>query len=94
MASSDRQVVQVTKKLVFALGEGMLWANGEANRAGSPVYCQPENLALGEDNYVDILNRVIRTVSNPANQAEVDDYPVGGLLIQGLKMTFPCAKKP
>ena len=57
------------------------------------LYCQPDKLVLDLANYVEILDRQIKTEATKNTQAELDDMSVGLVLLKGLQDTFPCAGK-
>jgi hypothetical protein len=81
-----------TKSYVYGVGEGLLMANIEASKKGSALFCQPPKLALTIENYADIIDRVIRELSN-APASEIDPIPIPIILLRGLRETFPCSAK-
>lgn len=72
---------------ILGLGEGIGWAN----RGIGTHYCQPAQLVLKVENYIDIIDKQIKLVN--LSKKELDEMPIGALLIAGLKRTFPCAAK-
>jgi hypothetical protein len=52
-----------------------------------PLFCLPEKLALTVRQLEDIMVRQAEKMTNP------DQLPVGLLLAQGLRNTFPCDEK-
>jgi len=89
MASSNPDTVAITRAWIMGLGEGTEWTNTELVRAGKlPLYCQPPKLALGMDNYVDMINR--RIEANKDNPS-LEIMHIGSLLIRQLADTFPCS---
>jgi hypothetical protein len=75
------------KIYINGVGRGFLWANVFLDRAGKPLlYCQPPKLALGSDNYIQLLTNYIDD-----NKHEVkDDAVVEALLLLALQEAFPC----
>jgi hypothetical protein len=67
------------KTYLNGVGVGYSWANTMLNQRGLPLlYCQPGKLALGADNYADILQREI------TNRSSIKpDDPVETLLLFG-----------
>jgi len=97
---SDRIVGEMVKFYVQGLGDGMSWADivnklRSANgRAGAPLYCAPEKLALTRENYLDILDAGIERALDHQTKAEVEKQPIGPILLNSLMETFPCKTKP
>jgi hypothetical protein len=56
-------------------------------RRQQPLFCLPEKLALTVRQLEDIMVRQAEKMTNP------DQLPVGLLLAQGLRNTFPCDEK-
>src|SRR5262249_54130560 len=52
-----------------------------------PLFCLPEKLALTVRQLEDIMVRQAEKMTNP------DQLPIGLLLAQGLRNTFPCDEK-
>jgi hypothetical protein len=75
---------------ILGVGVGISWANTWLNITGQPpLYCQPENLALGVNNYMRILQEQIERKYQKGIQV---DSVVELYLLQGLMETFPCKK--
>jgi len=80
---------QTFKFYIHGVGQGFAYANGSLQYIGqSPLYCQPANLALKPENYLEILQRYIEKHKNTLKP----DWTVEMLLLLGLKETFPCNK--
>ena len=91
MALSERTFMKV---YIRGLGEGIGWANTAALSSNNPpLYCQPAKLALGFDNFIDILNRKIEELSARKPASELDKASIGMLLLMGLQTTFPCTNE-
>src|ERR1700726_1792725 len=60
---------------VQGLGEGMLAANVFATRDKTPLYCPPGKLALGVQNYLDIINDQIKSRAEQ-DQAQLPEFPI------------------
>jgi hypothetical protein len=91
--ASGSTAASFTKVYVYGLGEGFLFANIKATEKKTPLYCQPDKLALSMENYVDIVDRQIKERSNRMTQAQLDEIPIAVLLFEGLQETFPCTGK-
>jgi hypothetical protein len=52
-----------------------------------PLFCLPEKLELNVEQAEDIIMRQAQKMTDP------DQLPIGRLLVEGLKDTFPCDKK-
>jgi hypothetical protein len=82
----------VMKTYIEGLGRGFVWANvvmkKETNKS---LFCSPEKLALGKDNFIRILDDEIK-------RQEIDGFiktqeaSIEMVLLFGLKNTFPCMK--
>jgi hypothetical protein len=94
MSSSNRAVTAEAQLYVRGLGEGISWANTENVVLKMPaLYCQPENLILTQENYIDVLNRQIEAKRMTTKAATLDETPIGLLLTLGLREAFPCTGK-
>ena len=91
MGSGNSMIVGTTKMYVLGLGEGMEWAN--ATVGSMKIYCQPGKLVMRMENYMQILDRKIESMSSSGNRAEIDGDDIGMVLLLGLQETFPCAGK-
>jgi hypothetical protein len=92
MASDNKALVELTKRYIRGLGEGMEWANGEATNRKTPLFCAPD-MALGTENFIDILNQEIKRMSPLETAAELEETFIGLLLMDGLQRVFPCKHK-
>ena len=95
MTSSDKPTIELMQSYVAGLGYGMAWTNGEAAKKNAPVYCPPEKMALALQNYIDILDRQIKriTQSKTLTNEVLKTTPISLVLLGGLKDTFPCEGK-
>jgi len=93
MSSGKESQVQLTRLYVAGVGEGILVANSMAERINTPLFCQPEKLALAIDNFISIIDRIIKDVTPKAPPAELDDTPIPIMLMLGMQETFPCPAK-
>lgn len=76
-----------TRLYVSGVGEGIFWTNLFMGSIGdAPLYCQPERLALGAENYVYILEKELEERTD-----QDKDVPIEMTLLAGLIKTFPCA---
>jgi hypothetical protein len=90
MASTDKNVVFVMRTFVNGLGAGIAWANTASEEK---LYCQPPQLALAVENYIDIINRQIAKFAKKETESKLEDEYVGLMLMMGLTETFPCGSK-
>lgn len=76
------------KTYVLGLGEAFLYAtiDLEFNKK-APLFCPPRQLALTTENYLQILDNELKT-----DKSFESDAPIGLVLLEGLKKTFPCKK--
>jgi hypothetical protein len=94
MASADQARITMTRIYIGGLGEGIVAANVQVGRINkAPIFCQPQKLALGMDNFINILDRFITTISTKAPREKVDEMSIPLLLLEGLQETFPCNGK-
>ncbi len=90
ITSQDQSVREMTKMYVDGLGDGFVWVNALTNNA---AYCQPGELALNGDNFMQMLNTEIAHFSKVTERKTLDEMMVAALLMQALKDTFPCKVK-
>jgi hypothetical protein len=90
----ERAAITMYRK---GLGDGYVWVNAQLRAAKRDMlYCQPEKLILGPDNYDQILESFLHTPGialsalTPMMFKSVDDVPVGFALLQALIDAFPC----
>ena len=67
--------------------EGIIELNVLQAKIHQPLFCLPEKLTLTVGQAEDIMMRQAQKVADP------DQLPIGRLLVEGLKDTFPCDKK-
>ena len=68
---------------------GLLFANAyNIDAHVPPLFCQPGNLRLNDDNTFDI---VIATIKREARKPGDEGF-VEGLLLRGMQFTFPCKR--
>lgn len=89
IASKDKNIAFVAAMYLDGVGNGILIANAEAQRAGKPLYCSPTKLALTMDNYANIVSDQLERLKK---MPDLDEKPVSVLLMVGLEETFPCPK--
>jgi len=92
MASSNALHIALTKECIRGLGQGMQWASGAAKEDG---FCTPPGLALNVENLIDIIEGEIKaepTATSAEAKPKTDGTPIGLLLLNGLRKTFPCPK--
>jgi hypothetical protein len=87
--SSDRNRADAIKLYVIGIGQGIAWANTAAEKNNSPLYCQPRTFSMNGTNYIDILDKMIKTFESKTTVEELNELPVAMLLV-GLQETFPC----
>jgi len=80
---------------LYGLESGMSWYGvaNEVHNDRKKYYCQPSNLALGLDTIKNIIDGQVEEFSNNGlTNAEIDETPIGMILLYGLSSTFPCNK--
>jgi hypothetical protein len=62
------------------------WANGDlVTKKRPPLFCAPENLAIGNQNVYPLLDRFFTI-----HPGISDDFPVGLAILRTLQAAFPC----
>jgi len=75
-------------RYINGVGEGYGWSNTMLKmNEKTRLFCVPSNLALHENDYVQILENQIKTMHGLEG-----DWPVEMILLQGLMEKFPCPK--
>ncbi len=101
-AKPDSFEATLDRLYIRAFGQGIQFANVEllqdSSIAGHPImlFCEPENLALNEDNYMSIIDAEIKrrldgAAGNLNEIRNVMQTDIQVLLLRGLKRTFPCS---
>jgi hypothetical protein len=91
--AADEQTAKMMKVYVSALGEGLKWSNVFlARQKKAPLYCAPATMGLNGTNYIDALDQQIK-VSEELGLPNVNEMPVGLLLVVGLQSMLPCNAK-
>jgi hypothetical protein len=67
--------------------EGIIGLNEVLAKKQQPLFCLPEKLELTVGQAEDIMMRQAEKMTDP------DQLPIGFLLAEGLKDTFPCDEK-
>ncbi len=76
---------------IGASGETWGFANAEMlSRNQAPFYCQPDKLAMTNDQYVQILARKVDEGTPQLKAKDFNIWPM--VLLFGLQDTFPCPK--
>lgn len=88
--SSDRGRLDAVKLYVMGIGNGIAWANTAAEKKNAPIYCQPAHFSMNGNNYVDILDKMIKNFEAKATAKELNEFPVAMLVVMGLQEAFPC----
>ena len=90
--SSAKEEQALLNACLVGLGEGFVWAEIHLSNAhGIHLYCQPDNRALTEKDYREILERQIHNAKNAQFLQEASERDIiGMLLLTGLRETFPC----
>jgi hypothetical protein len=65
--------------------EGISWYNTAIGRNDGALFCEPPNLAITQEQYIDIMERYLE-----ANPSLKKMGFAGTILIRALKDTFPC----
>jgi len=78
------------KVYIVGVGSGFAWANYQLQQEQKdPLYCQPSNLALGQPNYVQILDLAVQHLP-PGTAPETR---LENLLFSSLVGMFPCSQR-
>lgn len=73
--------------LVEGAKEGLMSAEAEIDaKHGTPLYCEPANLALDPPHIIELLRIAMK------DDARYGAVPVGFALLQAYKAAFPCSK--
>jgi hypothetical protein len=91
--SSDRDRADAVKLYVMGIGNGIAWANTAAEKNNAPLYCQPPHFSMNGNNYVDILDKMIKNFEAKTTAKELNELPVAMLVLMGLQESFPCEAK-
>jgi hypothetical protein len=72
---------------IGGVGAGYAWANARLTATGRPpLYCEPEDAALAQDNYVQLLAEAIKDNGGTVSS----DTPIALLLLLKMIQTYPC----
>jgi len=84
--------VDLFKMYLTGVGQGFAWANAYLYDAKQlQLFCQPELLSLGVDNYKRIIDdELARRRKEYMKMAGGKGAPIEFILLSGLKRTFPC----
>ena len=75
---------------ISGIEQGLSWANAELkHKQRSTLYCQPD-IALTNDQVIDILDRYIGSHREFINNIPPDSRRVGFFLLLALQESFPC----
>jgi hypothetical protein len=88
--SRDRDRADAMRLYVMGVGSGIVWANTAAEKNNAPLYCQPPNFSMNGNYYIDILDKTIKELESKMTAKELNEYPVGALVLTGLQQSFPC----
>jgi len=78
---------------LIGLESGISWSTIMNDELGSEVsfYCPPETLSITLENVKDIIDSEVEQIFDAGGtQAEVDELPIGAILVFGLRRMFPC----
>jgi hypothetical protein len=90
IGSKDPAVVALARTYVLGLGEGMRTANVALGRNAPRLFCPPEKLALGPENFLDVLDQAIGDLSAQMSKADLASRDISVVLLRGMADTFPC----
>jgi hypothetical protein len=80
------------KAIVRATADGISWANTEATRRGTPLYCQPPKLVLDAPEFLEMLDSQISAAAQRFTESQLLSLPIGSLLMYAMMTRFPCEK--
>ena len=75
---------------VHGLGDGMGWSITLQEKIGPKFFCQPRDLALGPDDYIEILEIEAERIIAKLGRDEVDEINLGLILAMAHQRKFPC----
>ncbi|MBO9475762.1 hypothetical protein J7413_19675 [Shimia sp. R10_1] len=71
------------KVMMHGMYQGVSWSTSVAeSTGGSPLYCEPSDLAMNLEMVIGILRSYAETLEN--------DIPIGLAMVEALQKTFPC----
>lgn len=88
--SPDRNRAEAVKLHVIGIGQGIAWANAAAEKNSTPLFCQPPKFSLDGNSYIEILDKMIKAFESKTTAKELNEFPIGMLLMMGLQQAFPC----
>jgi len=79
---------------LYGTAEGLSYANAHnINKNMTPIYCQPNKLALNGHNYIQIFKTYLETdEAKLIIRSAGSDVDISFLLMFALRNTFPCEK--
>ena len=87
-SGNDIYIKRINDKLVFSAYSGLLTINTQLDK---PFFCQPDELSVNEQMTEAILDAGIeRFKETGMAQIQLNDLPVGVVLLEQLKLMFPC----
>lgn len=89
--SENAAVAVTTRSYIEGLGQGMEWANTAV--PATRFFCPPPELALTVENFINIIDREIKVLTDNSTQEKAEGMWVGLVLLYGLQHTFPCDGK-
>lgn len=95
IATGDSDAINLVTSYIKGLGDGFVFysVRAEDSVKQQPLFCQPDNLALHTENFVDIVNREIKKAVGAMSKEKLDAVPLATVLLSGLQETFPCKAK-
>ena len=81
----NEEKAELAKIWIDGMVTGLSWANVVLKSQGrSRLYCPPPDLALTNEQQIDILRRGV------ADEPGWGTYPVGLIMLQALQLAYPC----
>ena len=82
---TEKEISSYDQVYVTGIGIGFFWANVELGTNKKPLlYCQPPELKLGMQNYLEILDDEAKKAPHTG------ESEIGLTLLMGLQRVFPC----
>tara|TARA_Y100000996_G_C22096222_1_gene467866 strand:+ start:166 stop:507 length:342 start_codon:yes stop_codon:yes gene_type:complete len=78
------------REYIHGLGDGMGWSITLQEEIGPKFFCQPRDLALSIDDYVEMFETQAAKYISHYSVKEVDEFPVGLIMAYAHQNTFPC----
>ena len=87
---SYRQNPSAFVEYFHGLGDGIGWSITMQEKIGPKFFCQPRNLAISTEEYIEMFETQAAEFITKFGRAEVDKMNLGLILSYAHKTKFPC----